>query len=119
MTVFLSALAIGLASVLLGAGLCCRWRWTWTAPAVGLAALMLIALVAVRLPGHGATAAGAAALALVLSAVSLARARVNLRPLLAALPVAAVVLAFCALPSSPTAGSVSSGRAHSTTFGST
>lgn len=98
MTVFLSALAIGLASVLLGAGLCCRWRWTWTAPAVGLAALMLIALVAVRLPGHGATAAGAAALALVLSAVSLARARVNLRPLLAALPVAAVVLAFCALP---------------------
>ena len=98
MTVFLSALVIGLASVLVGAALCCRREWTWTAPAVGLATLMLIALLAVRLPGHGATAAGAVALALVLSAVTLIRARVDPRPLLAGLPVAAVVLVLCALP---------------------
>ena len=98
MTVFLSALAVVLASVLLGAALCCRRDWTWTAPAVGLAALTLIALVAVRLPGHGATAAGAVALALAVSVATLVRARVDLRPLLAGLPVAAAVLAFCALP---------------------
>ena len=59
---------------------------------------MLIALVAVRLPGHGATAAAAVALALVLSAAVLVRDRVNLRPLLAGVPVAVAVLAFCALP---------------------
>ena len=98
MTVFLGALAFGLASLVIGAALCCRREWTWTAPATGLAAIVLIAVVAVRLPGHGATAAAALVLALVAAVVALARARADLHPLLTAVPVVVVVLGFCALP---------------------
>src|SRR6185295_17610291 len=86
-TVFVSALAFGLAALVIGAALSCRGRWTWTAPATGLAAIVLIAVVAVRLPGHGATAAAALLLAVAAAVVALARARADLHPLLVVVPV--------------------------------
>lgn len=99
MAAYLSALAVCATSVAVGAAICCHARaWSWTAPAVGLAAVMLLALAAVRLPGHGATAALAIAVATIASLVVLARRGTAIRPVLAGLPVAGVVLAVCSLP---------------------
>jgi hypothetical protein len=98
-TAYLSALAVCGAAVAIGAALCCRaGAWSWTAPPTGLAAVVLLALFTVKLPGHGATAATSVALATITAVVALVRSRVDLRPLLKALPIAAAVLALCSLP---------------------
>jgi hypothetical protein len=62
-----------------------------------LAALTLLALLAVHLPGHGTTAAVAVAGATLAAVVVLVRRAVDPRPLLEAIPVAAVVVAICSL----------------------
>ena len=99
MTAYLSALAVCGAALAVGVALCCRaGGWSWTAPSAGLAAVTVLALVAVRLPGHGTTAAVAVALATIASVAVVARRRLDLRPLLEGLPIAAVVLALCSLP---------------------
>jgi hypothetical protein len=98
-TAYLCAAAVCVAASAVGLAICGRdGSWCWTAPAVGFAALTLLALLAVRLPGHGATAAvaiGAATVAAVV--VVLLRGAVDLRPLLEAVPVAAVVIAICSV----------------------
>jgi hypothetical protein len=95
---YVCAAVVCTAASTVGLAICGRdGFWRWTAPAVGLAALTLLALLAVRLPGHGATAAVAVAVAVAAAAVVLLRRAVDLRPLLEAIPVAAVVIAICSL----------------------
>jgi hypothetical protein len=97
-TAYICAAAVCAAATAVGRAICGRnGPWCWAAPAVGLAALTLVALLAVRLPGHGATAAVAVAATTAAAAVALFRRRAGLRPLLEAIPIAALVLAICSL----------------------
>jgi hypothetical protein len=75
MTAYLAALALGVSSMVVGAGvlrLCGFDAWTPATPGVGLAALVVVASAAFHLPGAG-LAAGIALLVLTLGAVIVSR----------------------------------------------
>lgn len=88
-------------SLLLGQGSLAvlgRREWSWLSAPTGFALLLVISSLAIRLPGHAQSSRLAVLLAALAAIAILARGRTNLRPLLAGLPVAIVVLAAAMLP---------------------
>jgi hypothetical protein len=103
LAVYLSAVAVSLVAIVLGAAICRVLRVAgWLAPALGLSAAMVLALAAVRLPGKTWAAVAALATALVVAAVVLGRGGIDRRDVrvaaAAGIPVAVILLAACSLP---------------------
>jgi hypothetical protein len=103
LAVYLSAAAISLVALVLGAGICRLLRVAeWLAPTLGLSAAMLIVLVAIRLPGEIWAAVAALAGALILAGAMLLRGGLDAREVrtaaLIGIPVGLVLLGACSLP---------------------
>ena len=103
LAVYLSAVAVSLVAIVLGAAICRVLRVAgWLAPVLGLSAAMVVALAAVRLPGETWAAVVALAAALVVAGAVLVRSGIDRREArvaaAAGIPVALILLAACSLP---------------------
>ncbi len=102
--VYVTSLAVVLASLLLGAGamrICGYRETTWASGALGNAILITLVSVAIRLPGAVVTALLVTGVALLIAAVAVRRQRPRARAALEGGLVAAIVLALLGLPFLP------------------